>query len=93
MMRKKHPSGFKFKVALEALSGKPVIDICKNYALSQSVVHRWKDHLKNAGGKIFGEMKSSSPEMEWERERNKLYQQIGEMSTELNFLKKIVGEK
>ncbi len=93
MLRKKHGPAFKFKVALEALSGKPIVDICKNYQVAQSLVHRWKEHLKNGGVKIFGEVKSHSPDLEWERERNKLYQQIGELSTELNFLKKIVGEK
>lgn len=93
MMRKKHGAAFKFKVALEALNGKPIVDICRNYQVCQSLVHRWRDHLKNSGAKVFGETKSSNGEMDWEHERNKLYQQIGELSTELNFLKKIVGEK
>jgi transposase len=90
-MRKKHSAAFKFKVALEALGGKPIADICRKYEVGQSLVHRWKDHLKNHGLKVFGELKAGQSN-EWEREQAKLYQRIGQLSTELEFLKKVVGE-
>ena len=88
-MRKKYGSAFKFKVAFEALSGKSVVEICQKYEIAPSVVHKWKDHLKQNGLKIFGDEKVSKS-LDWEREQGKLYQRIGELSTELDFLKKIV---
>jgi transposase-like protein len=90
-MRKKHSPAFKFKVAFEALSGKPLAEICQKYEVAQSLAHRWKDQLKNHGSKVFGEIKMDK-EASWEREKAKLYEQIGKQATELEFLKKIVGE-
>lgn len=87
-MRKKHSPAFKFKVAFEALSGKSIIEICQKYEISSSVVHKWKNHLKQNGVKVFGDEKIAKP-MDWEREQAKLYQRIGELATELDFLKKI----
>lgn len=88
-MRKKHSPAFKFKVAFEALSGKSIVEICQKYEIAPSLVHKWKEHLKNNGIKVFGDVKIAKP-MDWEREQAKLYQRIGELSTELDFLKKIV---
>ena len=90
-MRKKHSPALKFKVAFEALSGTPLVDICKKYEVAISLVHRWRDQLKNHGSKVFGEIKTDK-EASWERERSKLYEQIGKQATEIDFLKKIVGE-
>ena len=88
-MRKNHSSAFKFKVAFEALSGKSIVEICQKYEISSSLVHKWKNHLKQNGIKVFGDEKVAKP-MDWEREQAKLYQRIGELATELDFLKKIV---
>jgi transposase-like protein len=90
-MRKKHSPAYKFKVALEALSGKPITDICRKYEVAQSLVHRWKTQLKNHGSNVFGEIKIDK-EASWEREKAKLYEQIGKLATEVDFLKKIAGE-
>lgn len=88
-MRKKHSPAFKFKVAFEALSGKSIVEICQKYEIAASLVHKWKDHLKQNGIKVFGDEKIAKP-MDWEREQAKLFQRIGELSTELDYLKKIV---
>ncbi len=90
-MRKKYSAALKFKIALEALSGRPIVEICKKYSVGQSMVHRWKDQLKNEGLQVFGEIKNKG-EAQWEREQEKLYQRIGQLSMELAFLKKVVGE-
>jgi transposase-like protein len=88
-MRKKHSANLKFKIALEALNGKSIIDICRKYQVSQSLVHRWKTYLLENGGKVFGEIKSDKQSI---TEQAKLYQQIGELTVEVNFLKKVLGE-
>lgn len=90
-MRKKHNPSLKFKVALEALLGKSTADISRKYAVAPSLIHRWKDQLKKHGGDIFGEVKTDK-EAGFEREKSKLYEQIGKLATELEFLKKVVGD-
>ena len=45
-MKKTHEAGLKFKVALAALTGEPIVDICKKYEVAESLVHKWKKKLK-----------------------------------------------
>lgn len=52
-MKKSHPASLKFKVALAALTGQPVVDICKQYEVAESLVHRWKKYLKDNGNVVF----------------------------------------
>lgn len=90
-MKKKHSPAFKFKVALEALKGRPIVEICREYEVAQSLVHKWKMQLQKSGALVFGDLQPSGAEM-WEREKAKLYQHIGELSTQLGFLKKVLGD-
>lgn len=90
-IRKKHSPAFKFQVALEALQGQPIADICRRHHLAPSLVHKWKDMLKKSGSQVFG-VTQAAGEADWTREREKLYQHIGELSTQLNLLKKVLGE-
>jgi transposase len=90
-MKKKHSPAFKFKIALEALKGRPIVDICREYEVAQSLVHKWKTQLQKSGALVFGNLQNPASEG-WERERSKLYQHIGELSTQLGFLKKVLGD-
>lgn len=90
-MRKKHNPSLKFKVALEALLGKSTTEISQRYGVAPSLIHRWKDQLKKHGSDLFGEVKTDK-EASFEREKSKLYEQIGKLATELEFLKKVVGD-
>lgn len=89
-MKKKHSPTFKFKIALEALKGRPIVDICREYEVAQSLVHKWKKQLQKSGSLVFGDLQNPASEG-WEREHSKLYQHIGELSTQLGFLKKVLG--
>ena len=88
-MKKVHSAMVKFKVALAALVGQPIVDICKQYEVAESLVHKWKKQLKENGAAIFSN-KNKQQKKEEEQEKAKLYQQIGQLTTELNFLKKVV---
>lgn len=90
-MKKKHSPAFKFKIALEALKGRPIVDICRDYQIAQSLVHKWKTQLQKSGALVFGDLQTPGAVM-WDRERSKLYQHIGELSTQLGFLKKVLGD-
>jgi transposase-like protein len=88
-MRKTHDAILKFKVALAALTGQPITDICKQYEVAESLVHKWKKQLKDNGTVIFSQ-KAKKQEESHEAEVAKLYQRIGQLITELDFLKKVV---
>ena len=90
-MKKVHSSGVKFKVALAALIGQPIGDICKQYEVAESLVHKWKKQLKEQGASVFSQGQKAV-QASHEQELAKLYQRIGQLSTELEFLKKVVGD-
>jgi transposase-like protein len=90
-MKKVYSPGLKFKVALAALTGQPIVDICKQYEVSDGLVHKWKKEFKERGAEIFSPARSSK-DVAKEADIARLYQRIGQLSTENEFLKKVVGE-
>lgn len=88
-MKKTHSALEKFKVALAAITGQPIAEICKQYEIAESLVHKWKKQLKEEGAKIFSQNTKKQKESQ-EMEVCKLYQRIGQLTTELEFLKKVV---
>lgn len=90
-MKRKYPGAFRFKVALEALKGNRTLsDICREHNISPGLVHRWKNHLKEHGIKVFDNITSNSSSS-GDSEKAKLYEEIGRLKVELDFLKRAVG--
>ena len=88
--RRRHDPEFKARVALEALKGlNTVQQIAKEFDIHPVQVSEWKKTMQVQAGKIFakgGEGGSREPDME--RERMELHAKIGELSVEVDFLKK-----
>jgi transposase len=90
-MKKRYPGTFKFKVALEALKGdRTISDICREYNISPGMVHNWKNQLKEHGVEVFDHAASKCT-ASGESEKARLYEEIGRLKVELDFLKKVVG--
>lgn len=87
-MRKTHPASIKLKVALAALSGQPITDTCKQFEVAESLVHKWKKQLKENGTLVFQDKKVKADNDL--QEIDKLHQVIGKLTTELEFLKKVL---
>ena len=86
-MRKNYNEAFKFKVALEALKGDRTIrEISLSYEVSPSQVNRWKDHLRKCGKTLFTDMRTKPDQAN--KEQDRLYERIGKLSVEVDFLKK-----
>ena len=86
--RKKYSSQFKFKVALEAVKGAQTL----NELASQNGVHpnqvgTWKKQLIEEGPTVFGQDTARQLQEQTEREAE-LYEQIGRLKMELEWLKK-----
>ena len=91
-MRKKYPRTIKFKVALEAIKGnKTIAEICQEYSVATSLVHKWRNQLATNGVKAF-EDSNDNKDKTVELEKSKLYEEIGRLKVEVDFLKKIVRD-
>jgi len=88
--RQKRSGSYKFKVALEAMQGlKTVNQIASEYQVSPSQVSEWKKELQSQGASLF-EAKGARREGEQEQREAELYEQIGRLKMELEWLKKKV---
>ena len=82
-VRKNWTSRQKFKIVMEGLRGKPLVDICNDHGISQSMYYRWKDQFLDNGHDIFDIDKRTTKETRLVRENNKLKQCLAEVTLEL----------
>ncbi len=95
MKRQNYNVDFKKKVAIEALrERKTMQEIATEYGIAPSQVTRWKDELIEGAGTIFerGTSKESKQLKEVEEEKSNLHQKIGQLSVEVDFLKKKLNQ-
>jgi putative transposase len=86
--RKQHTAKFKFKVALEAAKGsKTVNEVASEFGVHPSQVSHWKRQLLDEGMNVFGRNQGRS-EREQANKETELYEQIGRLKMELEWLKK-----
>ena len=91
MQRKKYSAEFKAKVALEAVKGlKTVNEIAGDYGVHPTQIHQWKKQLLEKLPHIFS---SNSERLKKKDEEltAQLYQQIGQLKVELDWVKKKAG--
>ena len=87
---RKWTSAAKFKIAMEAIKGEVTLnELCKRYEIAPSQIHAWKKQLLSHGDQIFAKSDKALKETE-EREKAKqqLYEKIGELTVERDYLKK-----
>jgi transposase-like protein len=86
--RRRHSDQFKFKVALEATKGfKTLNEIASEYNLHPNQVSNWKKQLLQEGSAVFSSNAARQLRAQEARE-TKLYEQIGRLKMELEWLKK-----
>jgi len=85
-----HSAPFKFRVALEANGElKTVSQIASAYDVHPTLVRRWKKQLKEEGASIFSNpIRQKRQEKEKDQKEAHLYEQIGRLKMELEWLKK-----
>ena len=86
--RKSHTAALKAQVALAAVKGdKTVSELTSLYGVHPTLIHGWKKQLVNHAEELFqGGAKASNQEHEVLQAQ--LYEQIGRLKTELDWLKK-----
>jgi transposase len=92
---KKWLPSIKFEIALLAIKGETTLnDICKRYEVAPSQVKAWKKQLLEQGANLFvkGDKATEEAANKLEREQGKLYEKIGQLTVERDFLKKVWGK-
>jgi len=86
--RKKYSQQFKFNVALEAIRElKTINEIASAHSVHPSQVKSWKKQLLTEGPTVFGQNVARQIR-EQEARETQLYEQIGRLKMELEWLKK-----
>ena len=89
--RRKHSPSFKAKVALEALKDEETVaQIAARYEVHPNMVTKWKKDLQDKAAGIFGK-DHARKKKEDENLIARLYQQIGQLKVEKDFLDRASG--
>lgn len=90
MIRRKHSEGFKAKVALESAKGiKTYTELCREFGVHSNQIAAWREILLKRAPELFkGAQRISHTD---EALVPRLYQEIGELKVELDWLKKKSG--
>jgi putative transposase len=86
--RKRRSAKFKFEVALEAAKGlQTASQIASEREVHPNQISQWKKQLLEEGASIFNKKTSLKEKRQAKREKE-LYEQIGRLKMELEWLKK-----
>jgi putative transposase len=89
--RKSHSAAFKAQVALAAVRGdKTVNELASQYGVHPTLIHAWKKQLLAGAGQVFSNG-SKAASADAEAQQAELFEQIGRLKMELEWLKKKVG--
>jgi transposase len=91
-IRKKYSPEFKMKVVMEVLKGeKTAAQLAGELGVHPLVLSAWKKHFLEVGVQIFEKPKKASKISEEVREKAELFEQIGRLKMENEWLKKKLG--
>lgn len=86
--RRRHSAEFKFRVALEAAKGlQTVNELASQFSVHPNQIGQWKRALLEDGASLF-RSKSARQQREQAALQAELYEQIGRLQMELEWLKK-----
>ena len=86
--RRQHDAQFKLRVALEAARGlKTISQIAAEHQVHPNLVSSWKKQLLEEGSSLFG-MTAARQQRDQATREAELYEQIGRLKMELEWLKK-----
>ncbi len=89
---RRHSAEFKAKVALEAIKGQRTMnEMAGEYGVHPGQIAQWKRQVLEELPGVFSSNKRVKEARDEEELRASLYQQIGQLKVELDWLKKKVG--
>jgi transposase-like protein len=91
-MRRKYSAEFKLKAVMEILKGeKTATQLAGELEVHPLVLSDWKKHFLEVGAQIFEKTRKTSKVNEEAREKSELFEQIGRLKMENEWLKKKLG--
>ncbi len=89
--RRKHSPSFKAKVALEALKGEATIaELANRFEVHPGQIRKWRDSLAEGAAGVFGDDQAQKKKDEAALVAQ-LYQEIGKLKVERDFLENALG--
>jgi transposase len=89
--RKQHSAAFKAQVALAAIKGdKTINELASQFGIHPTMIHGWKKQLLSGIDQVFSSGTKGAADNS-EAEKAELFEQIGRLKMELEWLKKKVG--
>ena len=86
--RRRFSAQFKAKVAIEAIKGqRTAAELAGQYQVHPNQIRQWKKQLLDAAERVFS-VRQAADRQQQEELTAKLYQQIGQMKVELDWLQK-----
>ena len=86
--RKQHTAAFKAQVGLAALKAdRTVNELASHFGIHPTLIHTWKKQLLGGADQVFGNA-SKAATADVEAEKAELFEQIGRLKMELEWLKK-----
>lgn len=86
--RRRFSAEFKFRVALEAAKGqRTVSELAGEYSIHPNQISQWKRQLLEGGADVFNQ-NGSQAQREQQAVQTELYEQIGRLKMELEWVKK-----
>ncbi len=90
--RRRFTSEFKAKIALEALrEDRTVAELSAQHGVHPNQITQWKSQLKQEAARAFEAGRSAAGGLAGEKETAGLFEQIGRLKVEVDFLRKKLG--
>ena len=91
MKRQQYSKALKARVALDAIKGqRTVAELSSEYGVHSSQIAKWKKQLIDGAQDVFIRGNKGADKQQ-EKERDRLYQKVGQLQVEVDWLKKVGG--
>lgn len=92
MSRKSYSANLKAKAALEAVRGERMVnEIASSIDVHPNQIGKWKKQLLESVAELFADGRNRNGRKDEEKLIERLYQEIGQLKVELDWLKKKTG--
>ena len=91
--RRRYSAAFKAKVALAAVQGRKALnELAGEHQVHSNQIRQWRDQLLGGAEDLFAAGRKAKAKQDGEKELSRLYEEIGRLKIERDWLKKKSAE-